>query len=75
MAPCPTGQAEKKALDEAPKPGSKRRRVEEDAVIPCAVCGDKASGVHYQVHTCEGCKVRKPYSIAVFSLLSHIFIA
>ncbi|XP_047495018.1 retinoic acid receptor alpha-like isoform X1 [Penaeus chinensis] len=56
VAPCPTVQAEKKALDEAPKPGSKRRRVEEDAVIPCAVCGDKASGVHYRVHACEGCK-------------------
>lgn len=59
MAPCPPGQTMKKALDEAPKPGSKRRRVEEDAVIPCAVCGDKASGMHYRVHACEGCKVRE----------------
>ena len=22
----------------------------------CVVCGDKASGVHYKVMTCEGCK-------------------
>jgi len=23
----------------------------------CLVCGDKATGVHYGVATCEGCKV------------------
>jgi len=27
--------------------------------LPCRVCGDEASGFHYGVDSCEGCKVRQ----------------
>ena len=25
-------------------------------IIPCKVCGDRSSGIHYGIITCEGCK-------------------
>ncbi|RWS30791.1 ecdysone-induced protein 78C-like protein [Leptotrombidium deliense] len=35
--------------------------------VPCKVCGDKASGYHYGVTSCEGCKVRFTLSVDVKS--------
>lgn len=32
---------------------------------PCRVCGEKASGFHYGVNTCEACKVRLLYFFVI----------
>ena len=34
--------------------GRKRQRA---SLPPCAVCAEKASGLHYGVNSCEACKV------------------
>ncbi|KOB79520.1 Orphan nuclear receptor E75A [Operophtera brumata] len=36
--------------------------------VLCRVCGDKASGFHYGVHSCEGCKLRDRHSVLVSML-------
>lgn len=35
--------------------------------IACRVCGDKASGYHYGVTSCEGCKVSSHIPLVAFS--------
>jgi len=40
--------------------------------LPCRVCGDDASGFHYGVDSCEGCKVRMTLCISA-SVFSHAY--
>lgn len=38
-------------------PGSTEEPASVALSIECRICGDRASGYHYGVHACEGCKV------------------
>jgi len=40
--------------------------VSSKSFVPCKVCGDKASGYHYGVTSCEGCKVSLCRSCSIY---------
>jgi len=42
-----------------PSLNAKKKKISSSTTlnIPCSVCGDQSSGLHYGVNTCEGCKV------------------
>lgn len=42
---------------------SKQHPPNPDSLPPCRVCGEKASGLHYGVNTCEPCKVNQINSV------------
>ena len=73
MSPCmvnsdsnsPTARKKNKPNSHAAPPTSAGRSVEEEQ---CLICGDRASGYHYNALSCEGCK--GTFTLIYFQLLS-----
>lgn len=70
-------------LDDSGYPGLKRPRLNHSSLRLkgqeelCVVCGDKASGYHYNALTCEGCKGKRHIDLivscpAVHSVMFHV---
>nr|XP_009666223.1 PREDICTED: nuclear receptor subfamily 1 group I member 3 [Struthio camelus australis] len=54
--PCPAPRTWSAARVAGPAPTTEREDTEHDEEKICAVCGDRATGYHFHVMTCEGCK-------------------
>ena len=60
LASCPSPPAkasnELTSTSEGKRSPATHQRALNSGVEPCVVCGDRASGRHYKVISCEGCK-------------------